>query len=183
MQQVAGYNVALCLLAMALAPWLMQHVFGRDFAPARAVFVLLVGAYAAVGPSALFGAWLLGRGRTLTILAVNTLWAVSTLALFAFVFLPLGAFGAGLASVLAYWGALALYALFVAPRHGLPWGSYLPAVLVSGLALALGGALQLAPAVPSALALLTNVVLAALVFARWGWPSLRDSGLLGRVAR
>lgn len=183
MQQVAGYNVALCLLAMALAPWLMQNVFGRDFAAARPVFVLLVGAYAAVGPSALFGAWLLGRGRTLTILVVNTLWAFVTLALFAFAFTPLGAFGAGLASVLAYWGALAIYALVVAPRHGLPWGSYLPAVLVSALALALGAALQLSSAVPSGWALAANGVLAAAVFARWGLPSLRDSGLFARVTR
>lgn len=183
MQQVAGYNVALCLLAMALAPWLMQNVFGRDFAAARPVFVWLVGAYAAVGPSALFGAWLLGRGRTLTILMVNTLWALATLALFAFVFTPLGASGAALASVLAYWGALAIYAFAVAPRQGLPWSSYLPAVVVSALALGLGAALQLAPAVPSAWAMAANLALAAIVFARWGLPSLRDSGLFARVAR
>jgi O-antigen/teichoic acid export membrane protein len=183
MQQVAGYNVALCLVAVALAPWVMQNVVGRDFAAARPVFVLLVGAYAAVGPSALFGAWLLGRGRTLTILIVNTLWAIVTLVLFRFAFAPLGAFGAGIACMLAYWAALAIYACIVAPRHGMPWGSYLPAVLASALTLAIGIGVQLIPGVPTVIAVGVDVSLALLMFMHWGLPSLRDSGLLARVTR
>ena len=34
-EQVTGYNLALCLAAIGLAPWVMQNVFGRNFEPAR----------------------------------------------------------------------------------------------------------------------------------------------------
>lgn len=183
MRQVTGYNLALCLAAIGLAPWVMENVFGRDFGPSRPVFVLLVGAYASIGPSALFGAWLLGRGRTLTILTINALWAVAVLVLFRTAFLPLGASGAGWACLVAYWFALAMYALLVAPRHGMPWRSHLPPILVTAAALAVAIALQSSPGIPVALSTGVDLVLALLVFLRWGAPSLASSGWFRGGAR
>jgi len=183
MKQVTGYNLALSLAAIGLAPWVMENIFGRDFGPSRPVFVLLVCAYTAVGPSALFGAWLMGRGRPWTILVVNSLWAATMLLLFQFGLGQLGAVGAALASAIAYWLALACYALVVAPFHELPGSSHLPAILVTVFALSLGAALQLIPGVPLAAAVAGNLILAGLVFARWGVPSLAASPLLARRAR
>jgi O-antigen/teichoic acid export membrane protein len=177
-EQVTGYNVALCLAALGLAPWVMVNVFGREFGPARPVFVLLVCAYASVGPSALFGAWLMGRGRPWVILSINVLWAAVMLLVFRFGLARWGAPGAACASAVAYWLALACYAFGVAPARALPWSSHLPAIVATALALACGAALQLLPGVPVALAVGGNLLLAGIVFARWGAASLTGSGLL-----
>ncbi len=182
-EQVTGYNLALCLTALGMAPWMMETVFGQDFGPARAVFVVLVCAYASLGPSALFGAWLMGHGKPWTILAVNAIWAVAMLLAFHFALSRWGAVGAALASAGAYWLGVGCYALVVAPFHSLPGSSHLPAIAVTLLALGIGASLQLVPGVPLALAVAGNLVLAGLVFARWGAPSIVASGIFGRGTR
>jgi len=131
----------------------------------------------------LFGAWLLGRGRPWIILAVNGVWAAAMLLVFHFGLARWGAPGAALASAAAYWLSLGCYALVVGPAHELPSSSHLPAIGVSLLALALGAALQLVPGVPVVAAVAGNLVLALIVFARWGAPSLAASGLFGRWSR
>lgn len=177
-EKVAGYNVPVCLGTIGLAPWIMVNVFGRDFGAARPVLVVLVCAYASVGPCAVFGAWLMGRNRPWTILVINALWAACILLFFSLGLSHWGALGAALASAAAYWVALACYVLFVAPSHSLPWSSHLPAVLVTLVALGIGAALQLLPGVPVALAVGGNLTLAGIVFARWGAPSMAASGLM-----
>lgn len=179
-EQVMGYNLPLCLVAIALAPWVMSNIFGRDFGPSRPVFILLVCAYGVVGQSALFVAWLMGRDRPWIILLMNGLWAVALLLVFQFVTRPWGAAGAAVANVAAYVLAVAGYAGVVAPRYSLPWSCHLPAIAITLAALGCGAALQLAPGVPVGLAVGGNLVMAALVFARWGAPSLAASGLLRR---
>ncbi len=177
-EQVTGYNLALCLTAIGLAPWVMTSVFGHDFGPARPVFILLVCAYGPVGPSSLFVAWLMGHGRPWTILGMNLLWAVALLLAFQLGLSRWGATGAALASVAAYLVALVGYALVVAPRNSLPWSSHLTAIAITLAALGCGAALQLTPGVPLVLAVGGNLIMAGLVFARWGAPSLSSSGLL-----
>ncbi len=177
-EQVMGYNLPLCLAAIALAPWAMTNIFGRDFGPSRSVFILLVCAYGVVGQSALFVAWLMGRERPWIILLVNGLWAAALLLVFQFGSARWGATGAAIANVAAYVLALAGYAGVVAPRYSLPWSCHLPAIVVTLAALGCGAALQLTPGVPAGLAVGGNLTMAALVFARWGAPSLAASGFL-----
>lgn len=85
--------------------------------------------------------------------------------------------------MLAYWLALACYALIVAPAHELPLSCYLPAISVTLLAVAFGAALALLPGVPVVLAVCGNLALGGIIFARWGAASLGAGGYFSRRAR
>lgn len=161
----------------------MTSIFGQDFAPSKPVFILMVCAYGSIGPGALFTAWLMGRDRPWTILAMNVLWVITLLAIFQLGFSGLGATGAAIASVVAYSSTLIGYVFVLGPRHALPWSGHLPMIVVTVAALGCGAALQLVPNVPLAVAVGGNLLMAAIVFWRWGAPSVRSSGLLRRWLR
>ena len=172
LQQVTGYHLPLCLAAIGLGRWAVPLLFGHEFASAGSVFVVLAVAYGFVGPSTVFGAWLMGLDHVWTLVAVNAGWSLAVLGLFHFGLASWGALGAAAASAATFFLALAIYALVVARRHALPASSYGPPVAITTAGLLGGATLSLAPAIPVAVGAAVNVIAAAFVFLRWGLPSL-----------
>jgi O-antigen/teichoic acid export membrane protein len=175
LDQMTGYNLALCLTLLALAPWAMTFIFGNEFAPARDALIWLVCAYGAVGPGALFVAWLMGRGRPWTIFWVNVAWVAVSLSVFWWGLVPPTAAGAAIAVMIAQWATIGLYVLIVAPLSSLPRSAYGSAIPTTFVAIAAGATLQLLPGVPAIVGVGGNLILALLVFMRFSARDLASS--------
>jgi O-antigen/teichoic acid export membrane protein len=177
LRRVAGFNLPLCLLAIAWATPAIRLIYGADFSRAREVLVLLALGAALSGLAAVLGAVLLGRGEVTTSFGLNLAWGVVAVLLFRFVWLGHGA--VGVAGALAAAHVLLLAAL-IATACG-PWGVsfrgwWTPVAASVGTALAVGVWTLRAP--PSdLLPALAGTVLAVVVFVRWGVPELRGGSL------
>jgi O-antigen/teichoic acid export membrane protein len=172
LERISGYNLPLCLLLMGVVPWATVALFGHEFSRARPVLVLLATAYGLLGPCAVFGAALLGRGEVWTGALLNLMWAAVVLGVYGFALARFGAVGAALAVVAGYLVLLIVCLVVLAPRWSVPVRSLAPSVLVTIATLAVGCLLALSPGIPAVVTALVCLALGLAVMARWGLPSL-----------
>ena len=175
LERLAGSNLPLCLLLMGVLPWATVALFGHEFTRSRPVLVLLSVSYGLQGPSALFGAAILGRGEVWTGAFLNLMWAGVVLGAFTLAGAPLGAVGAAIAMLSGYFVLLVVCALALAPRWSVPLKSLAPAILATVGSLALGCSLALTPGVPPLVTALVCVALAGAVAVRWGLPAISSA--------
>src|SRR5262249_55328288 len=131
LEQVTGFNLGLCLLAIGGIPWAVPLLFGHDFGPARPVLSMLAAAYGVTGPALIFGAVLLGRGGGWVGVCANGGWVAVVLACFWFVTGPLGAVGAALAIGVGYLLLLAFCVGCLAPAWNVGIARLLPPLLTN----------------------------------------------------
>jgi O-antigen/teichoic acid export membrane protein len=172
LERITGFNLPLCLAAMGVVPWATAILFGREFDASRPVLVLLGGAYGLMGPCAIFGAALLGRGEVWIGAALNLMWAIVVLGGFALLGAPHGAVGAAAALAAGYLLLLAVCICALAPRWSIRVSDLAPSVLVTIASLGIAAALALSPRVPQAITVVACLLVGLAVFARWGLPSL-----------
>ncbi len=171
-RRITGFNLPLCLAAIALGPLAVRLVFGGVYGVAGATLQWLAVAYAVAGLVSIAGPVLLGRAEVGSTIALNLLWLGTLAAAMLLGADRAGAEGAAFALGLAYVAQLVPCALIASrrwqldPRRTLgPFLAtlFLPALAVWGLrarpeaSLATGGAILL---------------VAALLFARWAGPEL-----------
>jgi PST family polysaccharide transporter len=169
LERLAGWNLPMCLLLIAVVPWLPEMIFGGTFVPAGRVLVLLGAAYGVMGPVALFGATMLGRGEVWTGVLVNLLWASVMLGMFGLI----GTWGATGAAASVGAGYLALLAacLWIARRRwSLPLSILLPPLAGTLAALAIAATSVFAGLPPAFSAALCGMLALGAVL-RWGRPS------------
>lgn len=171
LERTTAYNLPLCLAVMGVVPQASAILFGREFDAARPVLVLLGAVYGLMGPCAIFGAALLGRGEAWTGAAINLMWAVVVLAGFALLGAPYGAVGAAATLVAGYVLLLVICVWAIAPRWSIPASSLLPSVLVTISSLGIAVVLALSSRVPQAITVVTCVLIGLAVFVRWGLPT------------
>lgn len=176
LEQMSGYNLPLCLALMGVVPWATAALFGREFIAARPVLVLLATAYGLLGPCAVFGAALFGRGEVWFGVVLNFLWAAVVLGVYGFASAPLGAAGAALAVVAGYLVLLVVCVATLAPRWSVPVRTLAPPLLVTVASLALGCALALSPQIPTVVATIACLVLGICMMVRWALPTLAPVG-------
>jgi PST family polysaccharide transporter len=176
LRRVVGFNLPLCLLAIAWGSPAIRVIYGSEFAPAVPVLALLALAAALSGLSTVFGAVQMGRGEARASLLFNALWGLTAIALFRFVWIDRGAVGAAAALAGAHAALLLLLIGASISRWGVSfrrlWG---PVAASAGSALLVTAWTLRSPSsvVPMALGTITALA----VFARWGLPELRAGSL------
>ena len=175
LEQLAGYNLGLCLAMVGVVPWVVVALFGREFGPARSTLVLLAAAYGLAGPALMFGAALLGRGEVWTGVLINSLWAAVVFGTFSFMAGTLGAAGLALAILSGYLVLIIVCIGLLAPRWSVSIRRILPSVAASAASLGIGCALALSPRVPAPVTALVCLGMGIAIFARWGLPRLAQA--------
>ena len=179
LEQVSGFNLGLCLVAIGVLPWAITPLFGGEFAPARPVLVLLAAAYGLTGPAVIFGAVLLGRGEVWTGFFANAAWATVVLGVFWFITSSMGATGAAIAVGAGYVVLLLICFVVLLPAWRISRASVVPPLMTTFISIGLATALAFTPSIPAALTAVVCVMAGAAIFVRWGLPSLAESPLPG----
>jgi O-antigen/teichoic acid export membrane protein len=169
-RRLTGFNLPLCLGAIALGPLAIRLVFGEVYAEAGRALQALGVTYALAGISSIAGPVLLGRAEVGQAMLLSALWLVVLAGSLLWFGAVRGAEGAVAALGVAYLLQAGACVAIAARRWDIAAaetrGPILASVLLPPLALA---ALRLAPgAAPAVMA--ATLVAAVLVFARWAWP-------------
>lgn len=171
LERVAGINLALCLVFIGLAPWVMRILFGAAFLPAGRVAVLLAATYGFAGPCTVLGAALLGRGEVWRAVVLNLVWAVVVLMAYGLTPEPWGALGAAAAVGVGYVALTLLYVVWIVPAWKVV-SEVLPSVFATFVSLGLAAASALCPGVPPGLTFAICILLGLAIAWRWGLPGL-----------
>lgn len=178
-RRVTGFNLPLCLTAVALGPLAVRLVFGEVYAEAGRALQALACAYALAGLSSIAGPVLLGRAEVGPAIALNLLWVVALASGLVLFGAARGAEGAAAALAGAYGIQAAACVILAARRWRIAAAQtvfpILATLVLPGMALV---ALRLVPAA-APVTIAATLVAAALAFARWAspeWAALRARG-------
>lgn len=171
-RRITGFNLPLCLTAIALGPLAVRVIFGGFYGAAGATLQWLAAAYALAGLVSIAGPVLLGRAEVGSAIVLNALWLLVLTGAMLLGAAAAGPEGAAFALVLAYLAQLVPCAIIAARRWRIdPGGSIGPllaTLLLPGLAI---GLLRARPDASLAIGAAILAV-AALVFVRWAGPEL-----------
>jgi O-antigen/teichoic acid export membrane protein len=169
-RRVTGFNLPLCLAAVALGPLAIRLVFGEVYAEAGRALQALACAYALAGISSIAGPVLLGRAEVGQAIVLSLLWVVVLAAGLVAFGAARGAEGAAAALAGAYAVQTTACVVLAARRWRIAGAQtvfpILATLFLPGLALA---ALRLAPAA-APLTIAATLLAAGIAFARWAWP-------------
>jgi PST family polysaccharide transporter len=173
LERVSGLNLAVALVVAAVAVPALSLLFGRSFEAASFTLVLLAWAYALGGLCSLLSVLAMARGDLWPTVGLQVLWGLVTVGVFVLL-ASRGSAAAGLALVAGFLVQLGGLLVVVGARWRLSVLPLVPAVLANVLAPGLVCVLALLPGVPAAARVGTALLLALVVFLRWGVPALRE---------
>jgi len=167
---VCGFNLPLCLGAIALGPLFARWIFGGEFAAAARSLQLLTYAYALGSLTVVIGAAVLGRGEVGTSMLLTASWLVTLTITLALGGAARGAEGAALSMTVAYVAVLVGSLVVAVGRWRVPFALLGAPVATTLLAPLAALAVVRFIALPGWLGAGLVLLLALAIFRVWAWP-------------